>query len=100
MRKRKVMIGAIIVALCLIAIIIIYYIILAVKAPPPLVLESSTGSCTDLGCPSDTLYVGSINSDKYYSCDCGYAHQINSENIHCFDSHSEADSQGYIQIPC
>lgn len=57
-------------------------------------------SCTELGCSADALYVGSINSDKYYPCDCHYAQQILSKNIICFTSDDDAKSQGYIRSEC
>ena len=60
--------------------------------------ESNT--CIDLGCPSESIYVGSVNSDKYYSCDCHYANRIKPENIICFISDDDAQSKGYIKSEC
>lgn len=54
--------------------------------------------CVDLGCDTDTKYVGSKNSDKYHHCDCSYARGIKKENIVCFRSVEEAEERGYI--PC
>lgn len=46
----------------------------------------NTGNC---------LFVGSKNSDKYHSPSCGYAKNIKSENIVCFQSREEAEGKGY-----
>ncbi len=54
----------------------------------------------ELGCPSDTIYVGSINSDKYYGCDCRYVKTVLPENIACFDSDQDALDQGYTKSDC
>ena len=59
-----------------------------------------SNSCTELGCESNDVYVGSINSDKYYSCDCHYAKQIKPENIICFTSDDDALSKGYVKSEC
>ena len=55
-------------------------------------------SCVELGCPSETGFVGSVNSDKYHYCDCTYAKKIKSENLICFSDEQEAQEQGYS--PC
>jgi len=60
----------------------------------------STTKCMELGCPSDTIYVGSINSDKYYGCDCRYVKTVLPENIACFDSDQDALDQGYTKSDC
>jgi len=57
-------------------------------------------SCTKLGCNENAKYVGSINSDKYYLCDCHYANRINSENIVCFNSDKDATSKGHVKSDC
>ena len=57
-------------------------------------------SCKNLGCPENTKYVGSVNSDKYYTCDCHYADRILPENIVCFISDEEAVDNGYIKLDC
>lgn len=57
-------------------------------------------SCTELGCQSNAVYVGSVNSDKYYECDCHYADRINPENIICFTSDSDAQNKGYVKSDC
>jgi hypothetical protein len=56
------------------------------------------GSCTALGCPSGTEFVGSKSSDKYHLCTCRYAKKIKPDNIVCFSSKQDAESQGYV--PC
>lgn len=52
-------------------------------------------TCSDLGCESNDLYVGSLNSDKYHNCSSGVAKRINRENIICFESEDEAINYGY-----
>jgi len=62
--------------------------------------ETNTQACLALGCPEGTIYVGSVNSDKYYVCDCHYADTILPENIFCFSSESEAIDLGYVKVEC
>ncbi len=62
--------------------------------------ETLKTACTQLNCPSNTLFVGSKNSDKYYNCDCGWAKTINPENIVCFSSDDKAVSQGRVKSEC
>ena len=62
--------------------------------------SNSEESCVQLGCPEGTKYVGSINSDKYYTCDCRFAKQINEENIACFSSDEDAQSLDYTKSDC
>lgn len=62
--------------------------------------SSGSNSCTDMGCQKNELYVGSINSDKYYPCDCHYADRILPENIICFSSDQEAVDMGYTKSDC
>ena len=40
--------------------------------------------CMELGCPENTNYVGSIDSDIYHECDSGYAKRIKSSKLMCF----------------
>ena len=54
--------------------------------------------CVELGCDEDTIYVGSVNSDKYYTCECHYADRILEENIICFINDEEAIEAGYVKI--
>ena len=58
--------------------------------------EQGDDSCIELGCPAGTSYVGSINSDKYHSCDSRFAKMISPENIICFASEADASEQGYV----
>ncbi|MBS3100074.1 hypothetical protein J4463_02560 [Candidatus Pacearchaeota archaeon] len=62
--------------------------------------EINETSCAMLGCSEDALYVGSVNSDKYYSCECHYAKTIKKQNIICFSSDAEAEEKGYEFIEC
>jgi lipopolysaccharide export system protein LptC len=80
--------------------IIIILIILVACASYLLITHKKTNVCQSLGCPDNTIYVGSINSNKYYTCDCQYAKRIKSENIICFSSDSEALEKNYIKVDC
>ncbi|MBR9706102.1 hypothetical protein GOV14_03650 [Candidatus Pacearchaeota archaeon] len=62
--------------------------------------EEKLMACTKIGCETGSIYVGSINSDKYYACDCHYANRINPENIICFRSDEEALAQNRIKSEC
>ena len=62
--------------------------------------DNTSDSCTELGCQAGAVYVGSINSDKYYECDCHYAKQINPENIVCFSSDENAEADGRVKSEC
>lgn len=96
MRKEiKIALIAILVLLVIIAGIITYFIY-QVKSSE----NGSSNSCIDLGCQTNAIYVGSINSDKYYLCDCRYAGQINPENIICFVNDNDAQTKGYVKSEC
>ncbi len=56
--------------------------------------------CEELGCTADDIYVGSVNSDKYYECSCHYAQRINPENIVCFKNDAEALADGRTKSEC
>lgn len=60
----------------------------------------STESCINLGCPENSIYVGSKNSDKYYECDCSYAKTILPQNIICFATDGEALARDYVKSGC
>ena len=62
--------------------------------------EALKDACTQLGCPQNSLFAGSINSDKYYECDCRYAKNINPENIICFANDDEALADGRVKSEC
>jgi len=59
-----------------------------------------TNSCAGLGCREDDVYVGSVNSDKYYECSCRYAKNINPENIVCFKNDEEALADNRTKSEC
>lgn len=61
---------------------------------------TKTNSCIELNCPSDSIYVGSVNSDKYYACDCRYAKRVKPENIICFKTDDEAIAKNYTKADC
>lgn len=80
--------------------IIILLVFLLSFATYLLMTNKKPNVCQNLNCPESTLYVGSVNSDKYYVCDCRYSKIIKPENIICFSSDQEAVDNGYIKIDC
>ncbi|MBD3252575.1 hypothetical protein GF386_02500 [Candidatus Pacearchaeota archaeon] len=62
--------------------------------------EKSENRCLELGCPKETIYVGSKNSDKYYSCECSWAKNIEPENLVCFKSDDEAIEDKRTKSEC
>lgn len=64
------------------------------------ITEKNTNACIELGCDAGTKYVGSKNSDKFYTCDCYYADRIKPENIVCFTSKQEAEADGRTESEC
>ncbi len=62
--------------------------------------EVELRTCEDLGCPANTMYVGSVNSNKYYVCSCHYADRILPANLQCFESDEQAVSMGYEWVEC
>ncbi len=62
--------------------------------------NTKNNSCIELGCSENTKYVGSVNSDKYYECNCRYAKNILRENLMCFESEEQALQEGYIRTEC
>lgn len=102
--KNAVIFTSIIAAIVLIGVIIVYFLT-SNSIPENTDRQEQTipqeiQNCLELGCSENTKYVGSINSDKYYTCDCRFAKQVNPENIICFSSGTEASSQGYIKSDC
>jgi hypothetical protein len=81
---------------------VIYYIETRNQLPPDLpdFKEQLENDCLKLGCSEDTIYVGSINSDKYYECRCGWAQNINPENLACFSSDAEALADNRVKSEC
>ena len=63
-------------------------------------IDASSNKCAELGCPENSTYIGSVNSDKYYECECHYAETILPENIICFASDDEAITKGYVKVEC
>jgi len=54
--------------------------------------------CVSLGCPEGTQFVGSKGSNKYHYCNCTWAKKIHPENLKCFNSKEEAQTEQYM--PC
>lgn len=96
-----------IIAILILVIIVggIYYILTSTNDnkdtnPENTINTNTNNPCTELGCPYGTRYIGSINSDKFYECDCHYANRIKPENIRCFATRQEALSDNYIWREC
>jgi len=88
-----------VIALIIITILggLFYFLVLNVN---PLTNENNENPCIQLSCPENTQFVGSLNSDKYHTCNCRFAKQINQENILCFTSEQQAQQQGYTSSDC
>ena len=94
--KKVAIVLIIIIAVILVAIgIIILYDQFVIETTPTM-----EAFCVNKGCPERNIYIGSINSDKYYACDCYYADTILPENIICFSTDSEAIEMGYTKSDC
>lgn len=57
-------------------------------------------ACMGFDCSAGTIYIGSINSDKYYECKCSWGKSINEENLVCFSSDAVAVNAGRIKSEC
>ena len=62
--------------------------------------ETEINPCIELGCETGSIYVGSINSDKYYECRCGWAKTISLGNIICFATDAEALADNRTKSEC
>lgn len=63
-------------------------------------IEGIKQECVNLGCEEGSVYVGSIESDKFYKCTCGWAKQVSTENLICFKTREEAIDDGRIESEC
>lgn len=63
-------------------------------------IELTKEACFDLGCEYGNLYIGSIESDKFYKCTCHWANQILPENRVCFEDREEAIIEGRTESEC
>jgi len=104
MRKSLIIVGVIILIL-LVVIIVIYSF--AFKDSDLNYVERGendsniiNNACLEIGCNARDIFVGSINSDKYYECNCRYAKNINPENIICFANDAEALADGRVKSEC
>ena len=52
-------------------------------------------SCLLLGCPENSIYIGSAKSNKYHDCTSRFAKMIKKDNLVCFRSENEAILRGY-----
>ena len=62
--------------------------------------NNQDNECVELGCPENTLYVGSKNSDKFYECKCGWAKNIDKNNLVCFKSKQDALDDNRVESEC
>ena len=52
-------------------------------------------ACQRLGCPTNSNFAGSKNSNFFYECDCYYALKIKKDNLICFSNQEDAINKGY-----
>jgi len=62
--------------------------------------ENVGNPCLKLNCSSDTVYVGSKLSKKYYECFCGWSKIVKQKNLICFKSDEEAMAINYTKSVC
>jgi len=62
--------------------------------------EQTEEICIEIGCPEGSIYAGSINSDKYYLCSCGWARIIKPKNLVCFPSDAKPIMDGRTRSKC
>lgn len=93
--KKVAIVLIIIIAVILIAVSVILIGSFTFETTP-----SMEAICRNKGCTEGNIFIGSINSDKYYPCDCHYANTILPENIICFATDQEAIERGYTKIDC
>ena len=62
--------------------------------------EQMKADCLALDCPPESIFAGSINSDKYYECRCRWAKSVNPENLICFKNDAEAVNDGRTKSEC
>ncbi|MFW6226436.1 MAG: hypothetical protein ACOC3V_05715 [bacterium] len=63
-------------------------------------LDEIEQECIKLGCEKGSVYIGSVNSDKFYRCDCRWAETISKENIICFKTRQEALNDDRVESEC
>ncbi len=68
---------------------------LSVSSQKGKVEESDRRAPTEKGGIRNCQYVGSKNSTKYYPPTCSFAKRIAPQNLRCFLSDEDAQSQGY-----
>lgn len=74
-----------------------------VRIPPDCDFEEcpdSNNPCYEIGCSSESIYAGSINSDKYYSCDCRWAKNLLPENVVCYKTDEQALADNRTKSEC
>jgi hypothetical protein len=100
MKKLLIIISAIVLILLGIVIGIYYYVLSTGISPLPDPNQAVTNSCDDIGCIAGSIYAGSINSDKYYSCECRWAKNVVSANLICFKNDEDALADGRTKSEC
>ncbi|MBI2105821.1 thermonuclease family protein [Candidatus Woesearchaeota archaeon] len=57
-------------------------------------IENKLGVWSCIDNKENCLFVGSANSEKYHTPDCKFAKKIKPENLVCFETFEEAESEG------
>jgi len=104
MRKSLIIVSIIVLILLIVVIVIYYFAFKNVDLGSVRNGENNSNiinnECLEIGCSAYDIFVGSINSDKYYECNCRYAKNINPENIICFVNDQEALADGRVKSEC
>lgn len=104
LKQKQQMIAPILVILIIVSLFLAYAIIHIYKddsadsdnaEPTNVPEEVGLVTCEDLGCPADTQYVASSESNVYHECDSGYAQAILPQNRVCFVNSTEAEDADY-----
>lgn len=63
-------------------------------------IAQNSAQASDQKNPTECVFVGSKNSNKYHVPTCTYAKRIKPENVVCFESKAEAEAKGYTADKC
>lgn len=88
-------IAPVIIILVVFSLFIVYYAINGSKEPEQDRVEQGLITCEDLGCPENTLFIASKESNVYHECISSYAPMILPQNRVCFYTAQEAEDAGY-----
>jgi len=93
----KTLIITLVIAILIVIVVIISFLLIKPSTDNN---NSNNQACLDLGCSENTKFAGSINSDKFYECNCRYAKTIKEENVICFTTEKEALEKGRVRSEC